>query len=381
MSDVNDAKVIEESVDPFEMKWQENFMSSSSTPEEFVVQNDKLDVSENAKSENNSQSDHNVSETLGCDEACLKDQGSSMFNSDEKESATPSSETIDSDSDVEISGIYQCLQTRKRRVMPKKSNGKRAKIVGDLSKEEESTILNDGMLTDQSIDMVQKLLSDKFPDLDGLHDTVVGPSNAFPIVKTYKKYVQILHTGRLHWVCTANLDKSRSDNSSSLLYDSMNSGRVVRQVAEQIASFSNCKNPELQIQIQGVQQQNNGVDCGPFAAAFATSLAFGQDPSKVQYDAAKLRSHLLKCLKNKEMEPFPTIDSKEPYLKCPFRTATVELFCSCRMPYKRPTRKDFEMAECSKCGYWFHRGCENIPDWVFEASFTDKEWLCSSCKQ
>ena len=111
VSDVNDDKVIEESVDPFEMKWQENFMSSSSTPEEFVVQNDKLDVSENAKSENSSQSDHNVSKTLGCDETGLKDQGSSMFNTDEKESATPSSETIDSDSDVEITGIYQCLQT------------------------------------------------------------------------------------------------------------------------------------------------------------------------------------------------------------------------------------------------------------------------------
>ena len=107
----------------------------------------------------------------------------------------------------------------------------------------------------------------------------------------------------------SKLDKSLSDSSSSLLYDGMNSGRVVRQVAEQIASFSNCRNPEFGIQIQGVQQQNNGDDCGPFAAAFATSLAFGQDPSKVQYDAAKLRSHLLKCLKNKEMEPFPTIDS------------------------------------------------------------------------
>ena len=305
---------------------------SPSTPEEFVVQYDKLDVSENVKSEDINQSDHDVSETLDCDGTDLKDQGYSMFNSDEKESATPSSETIDSDSDAEITGIYQCSQTRKRRAMPKKSNAKRAKIVGDLSKEEEYTILNDGILTDQSIDMVQKMLSDKIPDLDGLHDTVVGPSNAFPIVKTYKKYVQILYTDRLHWVCTANLDKSRSDNSSSLLYDSMNSGRVVRQVAEQIASFSNCRNPELQIQIQGVQQQNNSIDCGLFAAAFATSLAFGQDPSKVQYDAAKLRSHLLKCLKNKEMEPFPTIDSKEQYLKCPFRTATVELFCSCQCP-------------------------------------------------
>ena len=116
MSDVNDHKLIEESVDPFEMKWQENFMSSqsSSTSEECVVQNDKLDVSENAKSEASSQSDHDVSEKLECDETYLKEQGPSMFDLDEKESATLSSETIDSDSDVEMTGIYQCSQTRKR---------------------------------------------------------------------------------------------------------------------------------------------------------------------------------------------------------------------------------------------------------------------------
>ena len=46
------------------------------------------------------------------------------------------------------------------------------------------------MLTDQSIDMVQKLLSDKFPDPDRLHGTVVGPLNTFPIVKTYKSMSQ-----------------------------------------------------------------------------------------------------------------------------------------------------------------------------------------------
>ena len=35
-----------------------------------------------------------------------------------------------------------------------------------------------------------------------------------------------------------------------------------------------------------VKQQKNGVDCGLFSPAFATTLAFGGDPSTATYDAA-----------------------------------------------------------------------------------------------
>ena len=33
-----------------------------------------------------------------------------------------------------------------------------------------------------------------------------------------------------------------------------------------------------------VQQQGNGVDCGVFAIAYATSLAFGKSPSLCSYN-------------------------------------------------------------------------------------------------
>ena len=35
-----------------------------------------------------------------------------------------------------------------------------------------------------------------------------------------------------------------------------------------------------------VKQQKNGADCGLFSPAFATTLAFGGDPSTATYDAA-----------------------------------------------------------------------------------------------
>ena len=52
--------------------------------------------------------------------------------------------------------------------------------------------------------------------------------------------------------------------------------------------------------------QTNGNDCGLYAIAYETALAFGRDPLKEQYIPSKLREHLIQCLENKEMRPFPT---------------------------------------------------------------------------
>ena len=45
------------------------------------------------------------------------------------------------------------------------------------------------------------------------------------------------------------------------------------------------------------------TDCGLFAVAFATSLAFGQDVFEFQQD--KLRSHLKVCFEEKYIRMFP----------------------------------------------------------------------------
>ena len=70
--------------------------------------------------------------------------------------------------------------------------------------------------------------------------------------------------------------------------DSLNFGKIAPMVAQQINV--------IDITIQRVQQQDNGVDCGLFALAFATSLAFGDDPCLTVYDSSKLRQHLVNCL-------------------------------------------------------------------------------------
>ena len=47
-----------------------------------------------------------------------------------------------------------------------------------------------------------------------------------------------------------------------------------------------------------VQQQRNGSDCGVFATAFSNCLVFGKDPTFVNVDILRMRSHLAACLRN-----------------------------------------------------------------------------------
>ena len=55
-----------------------------------------------------------------------------------------------------------------------------------------------------------------------------------------------------------------------------------------------------------VQKQRAGSsDCGLHAIANTVTIAHGENPSQIKYDQAVMRSHLVKCLSTKKIEPFP----------------------------------------------------------------------------
>ncbi|XP_057297093.1 uncharacterized protein LOC130625987 [Hydractinia symbiolongicarpus] len=176
---------------------------------------------------------------------------------------------------------------------------KRRKLL--FSKEERSAIVNKQMLTDESINIAQSLLVSQFPTIGGFQDTVVGKTQSFDIVKYEENYIQLLHAGSLHWICVANVN-----NRYCQIFDSLTSGNVSVDVANQIAAFSYCQSEELVIDVMPVQQQKNGVDCGLFSIAFATSLAFGEHACDKIYGNDSLRPHLLSCLDAGQMTPFPS---------------------------------------------------------------------------
>ena len=115
--------------------------------------------------------------------------------------------------------------------------------------------------------------------------------------------MQILHDGNLHWVCVSYIGCQKGEIN---YYDSMHQGRINPHVQKQIASMLDCENSNhLKVTVRAVQQQNNCVDCGVFAIAFATSLMYGNNPSSVNLKQTLMRGHLASCLTSNVMSQFP----------------------------------------------------------------------------
>ena len=144
------------------------------------------------------------------------------------------------------------------------------------------------MLADESINIVQSLLSKQFPKVCGFHDTVIGKLQEFDVIPTEKNYIQIMHNSSLHWVCVANMESRKKDNEMHYLFNSLKTKRISKDVTAQIASDAYHPGPQLTILSKSVQQQGNGVDCGVYAIAFATSLEYGSNPEKESYDKKRL---------------------------------------------------------------------------------------------
>ena len=61
----------------------------------------------------------------------------------------------------------------------------------------------------------------------------------------------------------------------------------------------------MKIMSKPVQQHLNGFDCGVYATAYATNIAFDRDPASLFYDRQEMRKHLLWCLMRGDLEPYP----------------------------------------------------------------------------
>ena len=171
------------------------------------------------------------------------------------------------------------------------------------------------------------------------------------------------------------METSKCYNGTHYVYDSLCKPKIMLDIVKQVASYSYHDKSSISLVTRSVQQQKNAVDCGLFSIAFASTVAFGGDPSAVTYDAAFLRAHLIKCFNKTLMLEFPV--TEKPAINCKPYTSIVELYCVCRMPYWRTDEIGLRMAECKNCKRWLHRKCEKIQAAVFS---TGKPWHCLYCQ-
>jgi len=165
-----------------------------------------------------------------------------------------------------------------------------------LSHTDREILCNKGWLNDKHINYAQSLLKKQFPHLDGWKNTLLLHKEQ----KKIKKGVQIIHTHGNHWMVASNV---RSGDCEIEIFDSLYAS-VHKDTQNIIIYLFECTGIPV-LKMSETSKQEGVNDCGVFAIAAATALAFGSDPVQVQQSC--MRDHLLNCFESGTMSPFPTL--------------------------------------------------------------------------
>ena len=197
-----------------------------------------------------------------------------------------SDDPYDSDDAVEITNVTQ-------------ANTDKTASLGNLTQADYDTIESPtGWLDCTIIQQAHIYLKQVNPMIDGFQRTTLGPVRNFDVITS--EFVQILHTGNQHWVCTSSVGCLPGTVN---VYDSLFHDVIVDEVEQQVKDLMADK--FVGIDIVPVQQQRNGSDCGVFSIAFATCIVYGLNPGTAKFDVPQMRPHLSKCLRTGVITPFP----------------------------------------------------------------------------
>ena len=143
-----------------------------------------------------------------------------------------------------------------------------------------------------------------------------------------------------------------------------------------VCSIRHSSESEIKIISKPVQQHLNRFDCGVYAIAYTTDIAFDRDPASLSYDRQEMRKHLLWCLQRGDSEPFPNSSIRTKGGKS--ITYRFQLYCHCRIPFfnsDADVDKDLFMETCAAYNTWFHKKCKRINARSLKMREKQKNWL------
>ena len=208
----------------------------------------------------------------------------------------------------------------------------RIKLHHNLNIQEKRILESKQWVNDIIIDSAMNLLSYQFPDLQGFQSCQLAHQPDFDRHK--KLFIQIINRspidGGSHWLTVSNINCMEN---TIKIYDSAYCD-LPHEEELTVASLVAVTSDRLQVIFPNVALQTNGYDCGLYAVANATALAYGRDPTTHVYIPRMMRSHLYKCFENKHIEPFPMANTKAKQKKQK-KVFDVPLYCVCNMPDTR----------------------------------------------
>ena len=151
-------------------------------------------------------------------------------------------------------------------------------------------------LNDLHINFAHHILKHQFPSLKRLQNTLYQSKKQPGEYPTNK--VQIVHSRGDHWIVASTIN---SVNNKVNVYDSVYSSLDRSSCAEVFSgTIAPCSDG------RDSKKQDGGCDCGLFAIAVATALAFRQDAKTLTFEQTLMRPRLIQCFEKRELTPFPT---------------------------------------------------------------------------
>ena len=225
------------------------------------------------------------------------------------------------------------------------------------------------MLQDTHINAAQTLLKGQFPAVEGLESSLlIQTQRGFSCrVDETALHVQIHYLpSHAHWVTSARLPKA----INLLVFDSKRGPTLSTALEQQLCQIHCPIEDSIDVLIPNLQQQQKGSNnCGLFAFAYATELCWHGEVAK-EFEEKGMRKHLLKCLQEGLLSPFPGKTCKD--VLCD--TESIHVHCQCRMP----DHFDENMVQCQKCDKWFHFKCVQVQDG--DKCIDDEKWFCAECE-
>ena len=80
---------------------------------------------------------------------------------------------------------------------------------------------------------------------------------------------------------------------------------VTKQLRQLYADLVNRRTNVLNLEVIPCTRQPNGSGCGIFAAAVAFEWALGIKSLEVNFDHPRMRKHLIQCIQDEIVVPFP----------------------------------------------------------------------------
>ncbi|XP_058871586.1 uncharacterized protein LOC131722031 [Acipenser ruthenus] len=239
-------------------------------------------------------------------------------------------------------------------------------LLGNLGSIQNIVLGQNTWLDDEVMDHSQALLRRQYPQVGGLY-AVTSLTQLTSFSSPAQGFVQILNVFGNHWVTVSNIG---CEEGTLNVYDSLGINNK-HDFCSQVVSLLQYSGKTVWIGWPHVQQQQGWSDCGLFTIANSLTLCMGGDPGKLCYDQKQMRDHLFSCFVDGSLTPFPSCE-RTPLPEVHF--CDVEVYCTCRRPYRIALEL---MVECGRCGEWFHDQCEDLqPDDLISM----EEYMCCICR-